>query len=370
MEFDTESVCRDVWNAFLVDEGLIVTSFQYLDVDPVNGAEDYKAGDCCPNIRLLCDFSDGTYAKIRLLQDELIGGDWVDEDTCELGSADDYQSFKGLFDDFLCRGGRISDCILCIGSDKALLAKSGCNLEDLSGVDLVRRFKSTPKAYLTIVIAMGLGSLGSHGIFEGIPTPDLRESESSAFITSNSEWSQEVVKAFTLFCDQLTDSSRVLAVEDPEKVEVLINNTSAQEHDFFGSSNLHPFQGDVFSIGDSSWLPIKELIRLISSETEYRNNFLRTVLSCELEGILFRATSLSGFISGPMGLEFSAEVDNHMEIFQCSAVESNKFICLRQGFDCGEFDTGAFTGEGSSEYIYKLANLNGTIWQGPAPEER
>jgi len=363
-----ESICRDVWNAFLKDEGLIVTSFQYLDVDPVIGPEEYRAGDPCPNIRLLCDFSDGSNAKIRLLQDEVIGDDWDDGDTCELGSSDDYESFKDLFDRFLCKGGRISDCMLCISSDKATPAQSGLELEDLSGINLVRRFRSTQKDHLLIVISMGLGYCGSHGIFENIPNPDLDEAELSAFIASNSDWSQEVVKAFTLFCSQLTDSIRDLEVEDPENLEVLINNKRAQEYDFFGSSNLYQGRDDVFSIGDASWLPISELMRLISSETDYRTNFLRTVGSCELEGILFRATSQSSFISGPMGLEFSASVDKHMEIFQCSAVDSKKSICLRQGFDCGEFDTGAFTDEASSEYIYKLATLNGTIWQGTAPK--
>lgn len=359
-EINIDSTCREVWNAFLENEGLIVASYQYLDIDPSIGPVGYNDGDYCPNKRFLCDFSDGTHAKIRLLQDQIIG----DEETFEIGSADDYQSFRSLFNSFINNGGRIGDCILCISGGDAMSANSACKTKDLSDTSLLRRFRTIEKTNLPIVIAIDLGCCGDYGILESISAPDTNESEISTLTSFDSAWSKEVVKVCTIFCEQLMENLGDLAVENPSNFEVLINNMPAQESDFFASTSLYQADDSLFAIGDSTWLPLREVVKLINSESDQRDNFLRSVAYSDLTRILFRASSQADLITGPMGIEYSESVSIFMDIFQCSAFEPNQYIVIRQGFDCGEFDTGVFSDEGSSEYIYRLSTLNRTIWQG------
>lgn len=244
-------------------------------------------------------------------------------------------------------------------------------------LDLACQLPMAALKAIGVLVHAPLGMCGDYGLFEEIEQPDGLDEvadleELRSRIEDEEDWVEEVVDAFTSFGEQLLENISILGVEDCGTVEVLVQPSDSPE--LFASINYcagHCFasgnkqEDDIrFRLGDHSWIPLRTLLEEITGAGEWRDRLLFSIATTDLE-FNFRAPAQISYIKGSLGCEFSEAVDLDLELIQCLPLSENENVCILQGYDHGEFETGimncGFSGGG---YTYTHRSLAGTVWEG------
>ncbi len=235
---------------------------------------------------------------------------------------------------------------------------------------------AAPEA-IGVLVHTPLGVCGDYGLFEEIEQPeDIDEvadlDELRSRIEEEETWAEEVVETFSRFGQQLLANICILGVEDPGLVKVLVRPSDSPE--LFAS--LHYCGGQSFASGSveeedvrfrldgNEWIALTTLLEAIGETGVWRDRLLFSVATADIE-FNFCAPAQTTYIKGSLGCEFSAAVDLDLELIQCLPLMENEHVCILQGYDHGEFETGimncGFSGGG---YTYTHRSLEGTVWEG------
>ena len=235
---------------------------------------------------------------------------------------------------------------------------------------------AAPEA-IGLLVHTPLGVCGDYGLFEEIEqpegldeVPDLEEMRSR--IENEETWVEAVVDAFSGFGQQLLANICILGVEDLGTVEVLVRPSDSPE--LFASLNYcggqsfawgnNEIEDTRFRLEGNEWVDLNTLLEEIGAEGEWRDRLLFSVATTDIE-FNFRASAQIRYIKGSIGCEFSAAVDLDLELIQCLPLTENEHVCILQGYDHGEFETGIMNcGFSGGSYTYTHRSLVGTVWEG------
>ena len=173
-----------------------------------------------------------------------------------------------------------------------------------------------------------------------------------------------LLESFTLNC------INILGVDKEEQIEVLIHDNEISK-DIFYQAQLNNFPGygksmnkeDNYLINHAIAIPLKTFLDQINEPSTTRDRLVRTLLTIDEIEVQVRLPSNKKYITDNHGKSFSSAIDKDIELIQCLAVKNNEYICILQGYDHGEFETGIMSSDwNEGVYICMLNALNNTIW--------
>ncbi len=270
---------------------------------------------------------------------------------------------------------RVEGFELCCKAGNGSVEYVEASADDL--MELAWRMPPAAPESIGVLVHTPLGMCGDYGLFEEIEQPegldevgDLEELRSR--VADEEEWAEAVIDTFCGFGTRILMNVCILDAEDPETVEVLVRPSGSAE--LFASLNYCGGESfrwgakdeeDVrFRLEGNEWVPLHTLVEEVRNEGEWRDRLLFSVATTDIE-FNFRVPAQTTYIKGSMGCEFSEAVDLDLELVQCLPVAEGESVCILQGYDHGEFETGimncGFSGGG---YTYTHRSLEGTVWEG------
>ena len=229
-----------------------------------------------------------------------------------------------------------------------------------------------------VLIQTNLGGCGQYGLLEDIDLPEgLDEvgdlTELRALLADQSDWAEQVVEFFTDLGGSLLEHCSILGVTQPTRVEVLLRQPTEDDPILLGT--VATWGGECFAYGDGNdtryrveggqWMPLTTFLDQIQDAGELQERLLFTAATASDLELNLRLHAQVPYIKGSMGCEFSEAIDLDIELTQCLPVSDEEFLCIHQGYDHGEFETGimncGFSGGG---YTYTHRSLEGTVWEG------
>ena len=252
---------------------------------------------------------------------------------------------------------------------------------DISVDDLIELCDRLPPAQpeqIGVLVQTNLGGCANYGVLEEIDLPDgLDEvgdlAELRAALADQEDWEEEVVETFTELGARILDNSSILGVTAPSRVEVLIRTPDEADPSLFvtvpcwgGESFLNGGGEDVrYRMESGKWLPLGTFLEQIQEPGEFRDRLLFTAATNGEIEIDVRMPAGIPYIKGSVGCEFTEAVDLDIELTQCLPLTEDENICILQGYDHGEFETGIMNcGFCQGSYTYTHRSLEGTVWEG------
>lgn len=270
---------------------------------------------------------------------------------------------------------RVEGVELCCKAGSGSVEYVEASVDEL--LELASRISPAASKSIGVLVHTPLGICGDYGLFEEIEQPeDLDEvgdlEELRSRVTEEQEWAEEVIDAFCDFGMRILENVSMLHAEDPEAIEVLVSPSDAAQ--LFASINYCGGEAFRWSRNDdkdvrfrmerNAWMPLHTLIEEIREEGQWRDRLLFSIATSDVE-FNVRMPAQTSYIKGSMGCEFSEAVDVDLELVQCLPVADDEFVCILQGYDHGEFETGimncGFSGGG---YTYTHRSLQDTVWEG------
>ena len=164
-------------------------------------------------------------------------------------------------------------------------------------------------------------------------------------------------ESFSLNCQD------ILGVKRKEEIEILICENKISE-DLLYSANIYGSEDNLFSMEKASAIPLENFLTSIKEKCLLSNRLFRHLLLFGDDvDVQIRMQSNKKFINERNGKDFSLAIDKDIELIQCLPVINNEHLCVYQGYDHGEFETGIMTdGWCDGVYITMINSLNNTIW--------
>jgi hypothetical protein len=250
------------------------------------------------------------------------------------------------------------------------------SVDDLT--DLLNCLGSSQPDGIGVLIQVNLGGCGQYGLLEDIELPEgLDEvgdlTELRTLLEEHPDWAEQVVETFTDLGGRLLENSSILGVTQPTRVEVLLRQSTEDDPSLLGT--VATWGGESFAYGDGNdtryrveggqWIALTTFLDQIQDTCELQERLLFTVAAASDLELNLRLHAEVPYIKGSMGCEFSEEIDLDIELTQCLPVTAEEYLCIHQGYDHGEFETGimncGFCGGG---YTYTHRSLEGTVWEG------